>query len=202
MQASPNDPIHLIPGCGSVNVAQLQARGIHNFSDLSKYKGDDKSVLKFQKIVNRQIDTRRRVTKHSWQGRVAHVMRQKSVTRVEIGDMLIAPHRIVLTVSWSGKRKDGAVVKHRKTVSPASVMAMHVLWWRNDVFSDKSSASEDEESSDDSSYHHTCRPMDESSPLPLFIVQGTENFTQQEILAIQAVQKEVNELGQFVFTEE
>ena len=198
MQLSPESPVSLINGCGPATVKRLAAEGIVVCRDLEAYRGANTTILRIKaKMVKSTttastnssttnkvfINEPRRISDHTWHGRPVHIIRSKMgqlrVCRALVQDLVMMPDRgPMLEVRWMSTKG-----VRRKYVSPPLVLALHTLWWTDDVVS---------EGSEDDDEHKTDNV---AGPLPLFNVSedAIKKFTLNETKAVQAVVKETQQ---------
>lgn len=177
-------PVSSLAGCGRVTTRKLNNASIYTIRDLLLHEehlpGVDLGKLKaiarkecYQlPITNTQEIVQ--IKAHSWYGHVAHVLRSRGqITRAIIGDVLVFPHRVLLSMTWRENR-----TLRRKSVSPIAVFCTQQLWLTRDIVSDDS-GSEDE----------TCEPLRLCLPrLEIHIPEGRGSCSD----AVRSIVNEVN----------
>ena len=157
---SPTDSVDKLPGCGKVLTERFRSVGICTYDDLIKTKLSVPGlpVARFQKVAREQLKTSKELVHHSWQGLVAHVLRPGgAITRVVINNLVIKPHSIKFIVLWTDRQGN----LHRKTCSPAFLLMLQILWFKNDILSD-----------DEGDGPEGCPPL--THPLPKFLIDTSK----------------------------
>lgn len=181
-----NDNISLLKGCGKATTNKLNAHGIYTYQSLIRFKGDIPNInlKQLQTVAIKELNNSKEIDAHNWKDRVCHVVRAKGhVTRAVIENLVIGPHKVMLSVKWKDKGKTC-----RKQVTPISLLCTQIMWLSNDIMSDDSDSD-------------SCDPIEHMLPKFLIDVKNTSvlTLTQFELQGIQSVVKETNQLYNCVY---
>lgn len=186
LHRDPVDTLALLKGCGRATIQKLNANGLYTYQNLLDFEGSVPGINlgTLRKVAVHELKNTKEVSAHNWQDRVGHVIRERGqVTRAVVENLVIGPHRVLLTVAWQSRGKT-----KRKSISPIAMLCTQILWLSNDVISDDS----DEDS---------CEPMETILPKFLVDVENPviKSLNPHELRAIHSVVKETNQLYNCIY---
>ena len=149
-------PIENLPGCGEKYSQKLRNHNIYTYGDLVNCKDEVPGVpmSKFKTMVGYEVDHnkkvlpadhsidsslpaptyQKRILSHTWVNFICHIARNKGqFTRVTVGDIVIAPHRVICNVTWF---ENG--IFHRRPYTPVALYLIQFVWSCQTVVSDDS----------------------------------------------------------------
>lgn len=154
------DPVERLKGCGKKTASKLQAIGIQNCGDLidTQFTTPNQVFLRLQSTARNlvQLQPKKNPTEktnlncvpsaehlviedHNWKGLNCHAIRRQRLVRVEIGPIIVKPHRTSICVDLT----KGGVTRRRYT-QPSILLLLQSMWLLEELTSETS----DPESSD------------------------------------------------------